>query len=448
MSKRKIITKNKVIATQKVAPNVSSSISNGKAIINNKYITIGLILLSCIPIIIIWKMISEYSLNLPYSDDYDAILSFLNNWHSTAGWGNKVALLFSQHNEHRILHSRIIYVIYTLVFGKISFLNLIYINTLELLIIAAVFAYFIYKAIPQKWALAVLVISFCLLSASNWENCNFAMAGMQNFGVVMLFMLSLYFYSKSNKWFNLLLAFLFQFLCAFSSGNGIIGGIALLLFCVFQKQKIKIYIAAISFVVFSVSYFFYYQKAAFTGSHSISEIISYYFYLSGNLFGQNASRPIFAIFLYAILLLCCCYKTNCWKFITSKQVLPFIAIIVFVTLSMAAVALNRSSGGNKDFTLWAYVSRYFIYPSILTTLVFVLLFIRLQKYKYINGFMLLCLFISFALYQPNYDYSKRGFESFYNNLTYKKYCYPDTLRAQSIIIESCKLNIYCIEDNR
>lgn len=423
----------------------SNTVNISQSFIQKGNIVIALF--SLIAIFIFFGMINEYALNLPVSDDYDAILGFLNNWHNSTGFTQKMSLLFSQHNEHRILSSRIVYVLYYTFFGKINFITLIYIGTFQLIVTAGLLSYFTYKLLYPAWGFAVLVLSFCIINPANWENSDFAMAGMQNYGVIMFFLLSLFFYSKPSAWYFIVVAFIFQLISAFSSGNGFMAGMALVLFNILRKEKLKIIISSIALVVFTLLYFYHYQSYKFLGSHSISDDISYFLYLCGNCFGQNGNRPIYGLLMLLMLAATIFYKTKFYSFISSKTVAPFISVLVFIFLSMVAVSISRS-GGNKNVTIWAYTSRYFIYPEILIVIVFLFVWKRLENFKFkwvvIGVFSVLLL----AAYQVNYDYGERGFYSFYNNSTLKKFNYSDTVHAKNVANESCANGIYCIEENR
>lgn len=95
-----------------------------------------------LPAVPYFVVVLQNAPNVPIMDDYDAILAFLNNWRGADLMG-KLSLLFQQYNEHRLLHSRIVYVLYYSLFGNVDFRNLILLADLQLVIIASVSVYFI-----------------------------------------------------------------------------------------------------------------------------------------------------------------------------------------------------------------------------------------------------------------------------------------------------------------
>ncbi|MEO7767535.1 MAG: hypothetical protein ABIS01_08920, partial [Ferruginibacter sp.] len=191
-----------------------------------------------IPAIFYFNKVNEYALNLPYGDDYDAVLAFLNKFVSV-GFTEKLALMFSQHNEHRILLSRIIFVLYYEVFGTINFRSLIFIANFELVGIFIILVYFIRKSIPEYWNIAAFVLSLSLFDISNFENADFAMAGIQNYGVLLLFLLGILFYSMDKRKY-LVAAVFFQAFVVFTSGNGLIASLAMIFYAILLKDKLKI----------------------------------------------------------------------------------------------------------------------------------------------------------------------------------------------------------------
>lgn len=405
-----------------------------------------ILLLAVIPVILHFKMINSFALNIPYNDDWDAILGFLNSWKHA---DQKLPLLFAQHNEHRILSSKIIYTSYFAVFNHINILSIIYIANMQLLVIAAVLAYFVKKVlnIPLFGSLMLFIISLCLFDPGSYDNSDFAMAGLQNYGVIMLFLLSLFFYTiKTKSRVELAAALLFQFLCAFSSGNGFMAGIALLLYTIFSKDKMRMICCMAGFALFTTIYFFTYHSVTNDmdiKAKSAGMFISYFLKLSGAHFSFEYGIVI-AVLLYATIATALFYKR---KEVELQRILPFLALLLFAGMSMAATALLRSGQANI-FESVSISSRYLIYPQLLAMVFFILLAYRLQYLK--NAWMALCLcsLIFVKAYRENYDYGASAFESRNTRLSLNKFVYPNKAHAQQVAMEACKNEIYCIEENR
>src|ERR1039458_9187098 len=96
---------------------------------SNNYLKLFYFILLFLSPIIYFIYVNKYTLNIPWEDDYDAILSFLCNTKKTNGFDN-LSLYLSQQNEHRILSSTIIFSLYDHIFGTINFRGLILIGNL------------------------------------------------------------------------------------------------------------------------------------------------------------------------------------------------------------------------------------------------------------------------------------------------------------------------------
>lgn len=397
-----------------------------------------------LPVLFLFQLIHTYSLNIPYNDDWDAILGFMNTWkHSDA----KLALLFSQHNEHRILASKIVYTSLYAVFNRVSILTIIYIANMQLLVIAGVLSYFIRRVlnVPSYWGLLVFILFLCVFDASSYDNSGFAMAGLQNYGVIMLFMVSLFFYSIKSR-IALFMAVLFQLLCAFSSGNGIMAGLALLFYNFFSKDKLRLLTCVIAFAVFTALYFVSYHavendngfKAA-----SVNMFVSYFLKLSGAHFNFD-NGIVVGICLYAVFFAAVFYQCKRMEW---GRILPFIALFLFATMSMAAIAMFRS-GQAHIFDSVSISSRYLIYPQLLSIVVLVIVVYRVEKVAYAGVVIGFCCLLFIKSYKDNYDYGAAAFEARYNRLSANKFVYPDKAHAQNVATVSCENGIYCIDEYR
>lgn len=391
-----------------------------------------------IPAVYYFKKVSEYALNLPYYDDYDGILHFLNQY-TAAGFSEKLSLLVHQHNEHRILSSRLVYVLYHAVFGEVNFRNLIFIANLQLLGIFLLMIYFIRRSIPKYWNIAAFVTSLSLFDISNFENADFTLAGMQNYGVVFLFLLSLYFYTKDNK--RLLIpAIFFQALCIFSSGNGMVASAFIALFAILSKDRIKMIAAFSTAILFSSLYFLNYTKPAAPPGTSFEKMITFFLQQAGAVLNFESSLLLGLAVL--VILLISLPVTRKMKFTDNTQSL--ICILLFVLASMGTIALFRSSFNGIHF----YSSRYLIYPHFLLSLMFIFAFIKLKDRKIKWPATIVFLIIMLIVYKANSTWGESGFQVEYNRLSSPGFVYPDQQRAKMVTDESCRLRIYCIDEQR
>jgi hypothetical protein len=381
---------------------------------------------------------------MPLLDDWDAILGFMNAW-TEADAGEKMKLLMSQHNEHRLLSSRLIYVLYYKINNGIDFKSLAFISNLQLLVIFGILVHFSAKLIKQTWPIISFFIALCIFDPSNFENSTMAMAGMANYGVIMLFVICLYLYSLKSK-HALLLAVIIQVLCTFSNGNGIIAGAALVFYAIGSREKTKIMASLLSFITSGILYYQNYSKGGenLTGKN-ITSIIEFFLNLLGGHFDRDY-RVITAICLLIITLGVFYFS---YKRIISgnKELLPFLSIIIFILLTTASISVFRSGQENMIKT-YSYLSRYLIYPHLYAGITMILIVYYLEKTKFQWIGIAIIGFLFIKAYSMNYKYGEQGFGIFRGNVTRKKHYYPREKEAERISKESCDKRIYCLEENR
>ena len=354
-------------------------------------------------------------------------------------------MLISQHNEHRLLASRVVYVLYYKITNNINFRALAFISNLQLIVIFGILIKFSTKTIKQTWPIVGTFLALCIFDPSNFENSFMPMAGMANYGVIMLFFVSLYLYSLKSGYY-LILAAIIQYLCTFSNGNGIIAGIALVFYALGSKEKHKIYTSLFSLITSGILYYHNYSRGGenLTGKNT-SSIIAFFLNLLGGHFDRDY-RVITAICLLTITLGVFYFS---YKRIRSgnKELLPFISIIIFILLTTASIAVFRSGQENMIKT-YSYLSRYLIYPHLYAGVTMILIVYYLEKTKIKWYGIAIIGFLFIKAYSINYKYGEEGFATFRANVTSKKYHYPNQEKAEIISIQACEKKIYCIEENR
>jgi hypothetical protein len=400
------------------------------------YILTVLLIVPVIPFIL---KVLEYAVNIPYMDDYDAILTFLCDF-KQAGFTHKIALLFSQHNEHRILFSRIVYAVYYALTGTINFRNIILIDNILLLGIYTTMLLFFRKCLPRYWKIAGLVLGLGLFDMNNFENGNFAMAGMANYGIILLFLLSLWFYTKDNKKY-LVAAALLQVLCIYSEGNGVIAALFIALYCVLSRNKIKTITSAAVLLIFSPLYFIHYTTQA--SQHppiQAGKILPFFLHSVGAHFSNEYGIVAAVVILAGLAILLPVDKKIRFK----ENTLPFISITGFILATLGAIAVFRSN--MPDIS--SYSSRYFIYSHLLFGILFVFLLLKLRNEKLVAPVSIAVIVLSLFVYKNNYEYGDAGFQRANYFLENADYFYEDRKKGWEMATRACKMDVYCIDDER
>lgn len=392
-----------------------------------------------LPTIIYFVLIANYAVNIPFMDDYAAVLDFLCQFKETSGL-EKLTILFVQHGEHRILSSRIIYVLCDMIGGEISFRTLIFIGNAQLLITFIIAISFIRKCFPDNWFIPSCIFSICLFDLSNSENAYFAMACMQNYGIFFLLSASLFFYNKEG--YYIIPAILFQVICIFSSGNGIVASLCIIIFNLLNKNKVKSISSILVSLIFSPLYFIhYYTPSSALPVTDIHKIFNYFMrFVSGHFYGQFwGIKTIISIVILSGLIILLPVKRRLY---VKRQHVYFIVMLLFVLSSIGLTSIFRCRYSDIP------ASRYMIYPHFLTAILFIFIFIKLEQKKIFTPFMIIVLGIMIINYIPNFIDGKKAFIDQHNMLTTTDYTYPDKILAKTISEHSCKLKIYCIDNHR
>lgn len=407
--------------------------------VNSRYLGYGQNALLSLPIALYFAVVYRYSVNIPTLDDYAAVLDFLRYFREARGF-DKFPVLFTQHGEHRILASRIVYVLSDMLPGEINFRTLIFLGNLQLLLTLLIAIYFIRRNFPQHWLVLSFVASLFLFDLSNWENAHFAMASMQNYGVLLLFSAGLFFYAQKSAWF-LLPAAIVQAVCIFSSGNGIVASVFIILSCVIERNPYKITLSSVVTLAFAPLYFVAYDSTARAQpSTNYPEVAAYLLrLLSGHI---HSPDPMLKVVFGVLILVVSAWVLPVGKRLRiSQSDAFFIAVFGFLLASMALTALFRSAQGPMP------PSRYLIYAHYAALIVF-LFGVKKIKQERLERFILAVAILGILNYIPSFEYGTKAFISITDKIKSADFDYPDKNVAKTIAERCCAEGIYCIERHR
>ncbi len=209
------------------------------------------LLFSLIPVGLFIIAIYPNLINLPTGDDIYTMEIF-NQLQTAPTWWNKVQLLFSQHNEHRILVTRLVALLQYAISGYVDLRWWIIVGNLSLLLIACLF----YKNIASDSWLFLPIVFIIICPASN------TLAAMQNANLfsVAFGLASLHFALKNTKPSFDFYAFLFAFLAIFSNGGGFVSFGLMGCIFLFQRRYQLLAIWAIYGLIIFTGYFWNYEK--------------------------------------------------------------------------------------------------------------------------------------------------------------------------------------------
>ena len=148
-----------------------------------------------LPIILFFLALGALAVNVPYWDDYGAIVRYL-------GWpfGERMQHLFDFHNEHRIVTVRLFLEAMVALTGKVNFKACMLWGSAQLLAILACFAWFHLKHFGG-WLGEMLfaAASWHLFSMLNFDNAFWALTALENFGVLMWAFLAIILFQHRTK---------------------------------------------------------------------------------------------------------------------------------------------------------------------------------------------------------------------------------------------------------
>lgn len=337
--------------------------------------------LICLPIVTFYTLLSRELVNLPFLDDYGAILDFLNQWIKLHSTHEKfLGVLTAQHNEYKTIFANAVFVVQYWALGHVNFIILEVLGNSFVLLLFAV----LYK----MWTLDSRVInnrlflfiptSWILFQLQYYGTLNFPSAGLQNVPILFLSFLVIYLLSRGDtKAF--FFAILSLVLAIATSGNGIllipIGGLMLIQF---RRPKRLIPWLLVSGCMLAVYFYHYnFSNSQANPDHStISSLHRVSITYALSFMGSSISR--YQSYVPAVVLGICLCAVFVFA-IANQFYLKSPAIfysIVFILVTALAVSGIRSSFGMTQ----SLASRYRIYSNLLVILSYFYLAGWLPKY--------------------------------------------------------------------
>jgi hypothetical protein len=384
-----------------------------------------------LPLVIYIAAVLIFSINMPFGDDYDAVLGFLNKFVTGNSLSEKIWFLFSQHNEHRIVFNRIIELMQYCIMGKANFYVLSIIGNLGwVLSFFVIYKLYKKKCNNYKYLLPISIMFFSFLTHTlmSWS-----MASIQQYFQVLFLLLSYYFliYKFSIK--NIFLYQLFLILGVWTGGGGLIFYIPAVIYLFFKKRYRE---TMFTIGLFSINVYFYFIffRYNFISSDSISYFFEHLFVISIYILNFIGNIKIFTRYEYMvglIFLLCSIY-------IAFRKRCEFqILILLAVIFTAFAAAIDR-----VDFGVWqALSSRYTMYPIILFSSGYLSILPAKDK-RLTNRIFIFALAFSLIIFSLCVPNGVKNLIKYDSNL--KLYCiyYPDREHAVNIYEESQRLGIY------
>ena len=195
-----------------------------------------------LPAILFYTITFRNLLNIPFCDDYDALLDFLNHFVTLNTISAKAAyLLAAQHNEYKLLFGNSVALLQLALFGHIDFRILSVIGDGFIFLLAILlWKMFIPDCKDLATRLALFIpISWLLFQLEYWETLNWPMASLQNTSILFFSFATIYLLNKGSRpafW----AALIFFVIAVAASGNGFLLIPVAMLILILNRQYLRI----------------------------------------------------------------------------------------------------------------------------------------------------------------------------------------------------------------
>lgn len=200
------------------------------------------------------------AVDFPYWDDYYAVLDSLGKVRASETVGEKVAAVFSQHNEHRVAWLRGVALSCWAVQGRVDFRTLIWLGNAGLLALAVVLVVGARRSV--RWPSVLALIPLGLLSPIQEKQMIWAMAALSNYWVLAFAAASLLLLSTGSRagfgW-----ACVLAVLATFTSGQGVLCFAAGVLLLVVERRWPRALIWLAILGLSAAVYFHHYTRPAY-----------------------------------------------------------------------------------------------------------------------------------------------------------------------------------------
>ncbi|MBL4580373.1 MAG: hypothetical protein JKY29_01030 [Gammaproteobacteria bacterium] len=404
--------------------------------------------ITVVSLVVFYAAVLFFSVNIPQQDDFDSILAYLINSDSSLSAG-----LFDMHVSHRIILTRLLARLSSVVSGDVDFRLLSYFGSLSLLGVVAIL-YQSTKNIPQR-ALVLCLVCLCIFSFFHWSNVAWATASVQNYTITFVAVAVFWLFNNQGR-YAVFGAIFLGLAAPYISSSGLLLLPILFVWAVVSPAASRPSGLQILTLVCAtlISFYFFFlgfeeqfsnqslpSAAIPDGLDAALNIIRAYLISSAGYLHFHPLALLGGLFinLYFLLLIKCRYY--------EQNKIVFYSYL-FLLSSFVLVALFRSDTGISQLI----ASRYQIYTLLLNALVvisfFELGFSRYFPIKYFNQIVLALfsmLYASSFFYMGNLNSEKekivQGIVSFGDGDATKLY-YPDTEHAGRILEQAVLAGIY------
>lgn len=399
-------------------------------------LSIGLVAVVMLwPIVRYGQVVWQYALNIPLQDDFDAGLEFIDKYaFQPHTFFEKLSLIFSQHNEHRIVLDRLAFITNYNLTGQLNFRQLMFFGNLAIpcLFAALLTLSFRHEKGIRRWFFW-LPLAFLLFQLVYWELTIWGMASIQNFYVltfVCASLTALYYGPSRPVWFGV--ALLMAVAATYTSSNGLLvffaGAIGLTITKRYRQLAIwaGVGLVAIGLYLWGYTRPGHHPPLLGTLLTAPGQFMDYLFTLMGNSLSatpEGAARA--GKWLVAALVGTLAYTLYKRRLVS---LLPVWSIIGFLVATSLLITAGRAGFGIGQ----ALSSRYTILSVVMLCSIYIVLVELVSSARLKVGVALVGLLASAGLYVKTHKQGMDGIENLTNYLKMNTALYHEN--SQNLIL--------------
>jgi hypothetical protein len=313
-------------------------------------------LLAVIPVMLFVFCAVMLSTNIPFGDDFPAILNYLNLHIQANSFHERFRLLFSLHAEHQIIICKLFTLLNYFLSGIVNLKFLIFCGNLSLVGIILV----LYKSfsISTSKIYYFVPVFFLLFNFSYGQSVVWAQVTLSNFFVMFFAFLTIYLiHNTKNGYF--IFALCSAFITSFTFGNGILVFIPLGFVLIRQKKYIRFFILLILFLITIKLYYSFGsivpadRSALKLNPEFIIKLIIFFFTFVGSI-----TKNLYLSFTLGIIIIGFIGYLTYTKYYNKNSIVY--SLILFLLISTMVASVTRTSFGVR----YALSTRYAFYSSL------------------------------------------------------------------------------------
>ena len=304
-----------------------------------------LVAMCCIATLVFFLF--EAALDIPFIDDYNALLDFIIQYLRSNSIKEKLHFIFRQHNEHRIVYARLVVLLDYYVFGCTNLRHLIFFGSTSLFLMTGIFCFEAYKSC--KNILAIVPIILLSLQFQHMGSLLWATSSLQNLAVIALACVAIWLITRSNVFINCI-GIIVAFLTTFASGTGPMVWPVLFLIALLSRHMAKCLVTLLGGTASVLLYFYAYHFPT-SGNTNISETLlkmpQVILGVIGGTFDiQEKGTQFIPIIAGCVIILTfsfCLGRTGLRALCKDPRSQFLVGVFLFGLLSAIAISLGRGS---------------------------------------------------------------------------------------------------------